>query len=187
MEKDKVVIRPATEADVPLLARNVLDAVGMSEPEEETMAQVTEMCRRTDVLYSWKNTMVAEINGLAVGTLTCYDGVDYSQMREVTFPIIARNSGYDYSDMEMETGPGEFYLDSMAVLPEYRRQGVATALLKAGIARARALGISQASIVVSPDKPDAQRLYESLGFQFQKDMFLFGGEYRKMVRQMEKK
>ena len=181
MEKDKLVIRPATEADVPLLARNVLDAVGMSEPEEETMAQVTEMCRRTDVLYSWKNTMVAEINGLAVGTLTCYDGVDYRAMRAVTFPIVAQNSGHDFSNMEVETEPGEFYLDSMAVLPEYRNRGVATALLKAGIERARQLGIAFATLAVSPEKPAVQRLYESVGFRFLKDMFLFGEDYRKLV------
>ena len=103
-------------------------------------------------------------------------------MRAVTFPLIAQASGNDFSSMEMETQEGEFYLDSMAVLPEYRRRGVATALLNAGITRARDLNIPQAAMVVSPENPNAQRLYEYLGFRFSRDMFLFGEDYRKMVQ-----
>lgn len=184
-ENNKVVIRSATEADAWLLARNVLDAVGMSEPDTEMISMVAEMCRRTDVLYSWKHTLVAEMEGVGVGTLTCYDGADYCAMRAVTFPIIAQNSGHDYSDMEMETEPGEFYLDSLAVLPEYRNRGVATALLEAGIGRARQLGIALATLVVSLEKPAVQRLYESMGFRFFQEMFLFGERYRKMGLKVE--
>ena len=37
-----------------------------------------------------------------------------------------------------------------------------------------------AAMVVSSENPNAQRLYESLGFRFSRDMFLFGEDYRKM-------
>lgn len=174
-------LRPATFSDSPFVAWTVLAAIGMDNPSEKLLDGVTEMCRREDVLYSWRNTLIAEVSGRVVGALICYDGIRYRQMREVTFPLIAQASGNDFSSMEMETQEGEFYLDSMAVLPEYRRRGVATALLKAGVAQARSLNIPQAAMVVSPENPDAQRLYESLGFRFSRDMFLFGENYRKMV------
>lgn len=175
-------IRPAISSDAPFVAWVVLAAIGMDNPSAEILASVTEMCRREDVLYSWRNTLIAEVSGRVAGALICYDGAQYQQMRAVTFPLIAQASGNDFSSMEMETQEGEFYLDSMAVLPEYRRRGVATALLNAGITRARDLNIPQAAMVVSPENPNAQRLYEYLGFRFSRDMFLFGEDYRKMVQ-----
>ncbi len=177
-----MTLRQATIDDAPFVAWVVVTAVGIEDPTAKLLSHVTAMCRREDVLYSWKNTIVAEISGAPAGAIICYDGADYRQMREVTFPLIAQASGNDFSGMEMESAPGEFYLDSMAVLPEYRNRGVATALLQAGIERAVTLGISRAAMVVSPENPNAQRLYESLGFRFERDMFLFGEDYRKMVR-----
>lgn len=177
-------IRLATIDDAPFVAWVIVTAIGMENPDEVILSSVTEMCRREDVLYSWNNTLIAEEDGRPIGALTCYDGARYAALRAVTFPIIARNSGKDFSDMEMETGPGEFYLDSMAVLPECRNRGVATTLLKAGMARAQQLHIPKVCMVVSPENPNAQRLYESLGFVFERDMFLFGEEYRKMGRKI---
>ena len=175
-------LRYATINDSEFVAWAVLVAVGIDQPDADLLSKVSEMCRRTDVLYSWKNSLIAESNGNPVGSLTCYDGSGYQAMREITFPIIAQNTGNDFSSMEMETGPGEFYLDSMAVLPECRKQGFATSLLKAGVERARELCIPRVAMVVSPEKPEAQRLYEFLGFRFERDMFLFGEDYRKMVK-----
>lgn len=158
-------------------------ALGRKQVDKELLASVSELNKRTDVLYSWRNTLIAEIDRQPVGALVCYDGACYREMREITFPLIAQMSGNDFRDMELETGPGEFYIDSMAVLPEHRQQGVATALLRAGIERARKLGIPKVTMVVSPENPNAQRLYESLGFHFERDMFLFGENYRKMAFQ----
>lgn len=178
------MIRPAEISDSSFIAWVILTAVGFENPDEEILDGVTKICRRDDTLYSWRNTFIAEIEGKAVGSITCYDGSNYRAMREITFPIIAQNSGNDFSGMEMETMPGEFYLDSMAVLPKYRHRGIATSLLKEGIRQAQLLGLTRAAMVVSPENPDAQRLYESLGFAFEREMFLFNETYRKMVKHL---
>lgn len=179
-----ITLRPATLEDASFVAWTVLTAVGITDIGHEQMMRVTEMCRRSDVLYSWKNSMIAENDGRAVGCLIAYNGADYQQLRQVTFELIAREGGYDFRNMEPETEAGEYYLDSMAVLPEYRGQGIATQLLQAGIERARQLHLGRVSMVVSPEKPEVQRLYESLGFKYECDMFLFNEDYRKMVKKL---
>ncbi len=177
-------IRPATIEDAPFVAWTVLIAVGIENPDNNLIDSVTGMCRRTGVLYSWQNSLVAEQDGKVVGCLISYDGADYQSMRTETFRVIAEETGRDFQQMEPETEAGEFYLDSLAVLPEYRSQGIATQLLKAGVERARQLHASKASMVVSPQNPKAQQLYESLGFQYVKDMFLFNEDYRKMIKEL---
>ena len=55
-------------------------------------------------------------------------------------------------------------LDTLAVLPEYRKQGIASALLKASIEKARKIG-KPAGLLVEKENHNARRLYESLGFK----------------------
>ena len=66
--------------------------------------------------------------------------------------------------MDDETDGSEFYLDTLAVLPEYRGRGIASALLKASIEKARKMG-KPAGLLVDKDNTRARRLYESIGFE----------------------
>ena len=49
------------------------------------------------------------------------------------------------------SGTGEYYLDTLAVLPEYSRRGIAA-------------GYDLITLVVDSNMPDLIRLYESVGF-----------------------
>lgn len=179
-----ISIRPATVDDVSLIARNVLDAVGMEHPEAEAIDYLAELCRRTDVLYSWANTDIALWDGQSVGSLTSYDGGRYAEMRAKTFTELEKFISKDFSRMSVETGPGEFYLDSLAVLPEFRRQGIGTCLMQHGIAKARALRFPRAALLVDLDSADAIRLYESLEFRKVGEMYLFSTLYARMIVDM---
>lgn len=180
----KLTIRKANINDSPFIAWTVATAIGIPQPEPTFLAGVETIGRREDTLYSWKNSIIAEIDNRAVGCLVCYEGARYKAMREITFPLIFQMSGNDFSTMEQETCAGEYYLDSMAVLPEYRNQGIATQLLTFGTKTAETLKIPRVCMVVSPENPKAQQLYESLGFHFERDMFLFNEPYRKMVKKL---
>ena len=59
----------------------------------------------------------------------------------------------------------EGYLSNVAVSPEYRRQGIAEALLTALLARARARKLSFVTLEVRAGNTPAQALYRKLGFQ----------------------
>lgn len=67
---------------------------------------------------------------------------------------------------ESETGEGEFYLDSISILPEFRGCGVGSKLLKAICKRAFSLGHETVGLSVDEYNPNAEKLYLSIGFRY---------------------
>lgn len=149
-------------------------------PENEDMNLVTRICSREDVLYSWRNALIATIDNRPVGLCLCYDGIDYHETRIRTFELFDHNDNFaskpdlDLENMEDETGPGEYYIDSLAVLPEFRRQGIARQLMMAQLEVGRKLGLPKATLLVDPDNPSAQSLYRQCGFEHNREIYAFG-------------
>jgi len=65
-------------------------------------------------------------------------------------------------------------LNDLFVAPSARRQGVAAALLGAAADRARALGAASLSLSTALDNAPAQALYESLGWQRDRQFCEYG-------------
>jgi ribosomal-protein-alanine N-acetyltransferase len=59
----------------------------------------------------------------------------------------------------------EIHITNLAVHPEWRRQGVARALLDAALGEGRVRGVELAFLEVRPTNAEALSLYESLGFR----------------------
>ena len=64
-----------------------------------------------------------------------------------------------------EAAAGEYFINSVAVLPEFRRQGIATRLMALAEAKAKQHGLDRCSLSVDVDNDTARRLYERLGYQ----------------------
>ena len=62
-------------------------------------------------------------------------------------------------------GEGEAEIVSIAVMPEHRRAGVATALLRHTISRLRRARVVRLALMVRPDNLAAIRFYRGLGFR----------------------
>lgn len=60
---------------------------------------------------------------------------------------------------------GEFYMDNLAVFPDYRRQGVGRALVQALVGFARENGGEFLTLEVRPSNTYALALYGGLGFR----------------------
>ncbi len=65
----------------------------------------------------------------------------------------------------MHCAGGECYMDNLAVFPEYRRRGIATALLNALTGEALNRDGAFLSLEVRPSNREAVRLYKALGFE----------------------
>ncbi len=66
--------------------------------------------------------------------------------------------------LEDRNGPGQLYIYSLAVHPDWRQLGLATRLLAAAEEKARDLQLAEIVLEVSPDNTPARTLYEEAGF-----------------------
>ena len=173
--------RNAMVDDALFIARGFHTAMLMEDVAESQIRTFAEnICVREDVLYSWRNTIIAIIDDQPVGMLTAYDGGGYHQMRVVTMDLVRQHLGIEFPGMEDEAVPGEYYLDSLAVVPEFRGRGIGRQLLRQGISQGQLLGL-KVTLAVDPVNERAQRLYRSLGFCDDGELFIFGHTYWKMA------
>ena len=187
-EKSVVTIRPATKDEVRFVAEAVLNAIGMPEITADFIARIALLCANDGVLYGWRNACVAERDGVLLGAMVSYDGAFYQEMKAETIrqlemadrPYCNLEFADMFRTMAAETQAGEYYVDSLYVVPSARRQGVAQSLLRHASEQAKTLGIAAVTLVVSPENENACRLYDALGFVAVGEAFLFGEDYTRM-------
>ena len=130
--------------------------------------------------YSYINTLVAVADdGAVMGAVVSYDGARLHELRAAFIEGARTSLGIDHSGMDDETRPGEWYIDSLAVYPQYRGNGVAHALLAAAADRAAAHGLP-AALLVDKGNPGAERLYRSVGFAYVEDAEWGGHAMRRL-------
>lgn len=126
---------------------------------------MNQLVLREDTQYSYKNALIAEDNGQVIGLALSYNGAHLLTMREIFISEAHKAFGIDHSNMPQETQPGELYLDSLAVIPSHRGQGIATALLNATAQKAKQLNLPAVGLLVDNNNPLAEQLYLRAGFQ----------------------
>lgn len=162
-----------------LIADAILDAVGPditnnlagnSHTVKDIHALFQRLAERNDTQYSYLNTRVAtDDDGSPIGVCICYDGAELKTLRRPFFHEANTMLGWNMTADEIDALPGEaepdeVYLDTILVLPQYRGQGVAKALI--GDAREKAARIGKPlGLLCDIDNTHAYKLYESVGFK----------------------
>lgn len=135
-------------------------------------------------LYSYSNTLVAVVitddREKITGALNCYDGALYESLKRPVMEDLQRRTGSNGFGQQKETEAGEFYLDSIAVDPDFRSHGIGSSLFHAAIRRAAEEGHSKVGLIVDVDKPKAEALYLRLGFRTVGYRDFFGHEMKHM-------
>lgn len=171
---DNTVIRGAQREEAPLIATMIMEAMNHEccrnfAGKRHTLGDFHRMMEGLVGMersqYSYRNTLVAEADGSVAGMLVCYDGALLHPLREAFIAAARQHLGRDFSQMDDETQAGELYLDSLCVLGEYRRRGIASALLRSSAALAVKMGLPAVGLLVDKCNPSAERLYRSLGFR----------------------
>lgn len=185
---NKFTIRPAVKEEAPQIAELFMFAWPVDEiiasngiTYLQLLESMTDIAARPETIYSFENTFVAEIEGKIVGAMCAYDGADYQRLKQPVVDMLGSDSGFAQLK---ETEAGEFYLDSVGVLNEYRGQGIASNLFAAQIARAASLGHTTVGLIVDIDKPQAEALYTRLGFSHLDDKDFFGHTMKHMVKKI---
>lgn len=182
MPLSRLTHRPATVADAPFVALVMMEAVGYEFMERGEMPgdNLVETCVRTDTLYSYRNATIFEIDGKPVGALISYSGTGYHDIKVRTFGPIKDRLSFDFDAMDDETRDGEYYLDSAAVLPEYRGKGIGRSIIEHGVKIARERGLLPV-LACDPANTSAFSLYTSIGFGEDGHLFIFGEDYLRMT------
>jgi ribosomal protein S18 acetylase RimI-like enzyme len=123
--------------------------------------------------YSFQNCWVAEENGKVIAAANVYNGADLHHLRQPVLNYI--NSQYNRNlQPEDETGSGEYYLDTLGVLPGYRGRGTATRLLQFLLDEYVKRQHQTLGLLVEETNPAAKRLYLKLGFLPAGEKWLLG-------------
>ena len=181
-----IIIRKANKEEAQQIAELFLLAWPVDEILEsnaisydQLLESITLIAAAEETIYSYENTLVAEMDGKVVGAMCGYDGADYQSLKQPIVDTLGPDSGFAQLK---ETEAGEFYLDSVGVLPEYRGKGIASRLFEAQCERAVSLGHMVAGLIVDVDKPQAEALYARLGFVYLDDKDFFGHTMKHMVK-----
>ena len=159
----EIKIRKAIPDDAEFIALVIAMALA-SDERHEFYNVFKELAGRENTQYSYRNVLVAEVGDKPVGAIVGYDGARLQELRAPIYELIFKQTG-TVVDIEDETEAGEFYLDSLAVLPEYRSCGVGRMLLCAMRDMAIEAGHEKVGLIVDFDNPRAEALYNSLGFE----------------------
>ena len=170
----KIAIQQAAKADAPLLADFIMEAMsaeccayfyGNSFHADAFRQILIQLAARANTQYSYLNSLTAIVEGQIVGTLISYDGAMLHSLRQPFLEALWKQFRRDFSNITDETNAGELYIDSLAVLPNWRHLGIATLLLHAVEDKATSLNIPRTGLLVDTTNPQAEKLYRSLGYQ----------------------
>ena len=169
MESRNITIRPATVADASLIAQVVAMGIGDEKAlvnycGADYVSVLTAIAAAQGTQYSWQNALVAEVDGLVAGAIIGYDGAKLYKLRQGTLAIVMEKVGKVPTIVD-ETEPGEYYIDTLAVMPDFRGMGIGRTLIDTFCNKVFQQGHNCVGLIVDDQNLCAQVLYASLGFK----------------------
>jgi ribosomal protein S18 acetylase RimI-like enzyme len=163
-------LRPARKDDAENLAR-LIDIAGegfgmylwsqAAKPGESALEIGKRRAQREDGGFSYRHATIAEVDEKVAGLLLGYRLAepyvlgDLSALPDMVRPLV---------ELEAEA-PGTWYVNALAVFPEYRGQGVGARLLAEAELRAIEVGAPGLSLIVADQNVRAKRLYLRTGYR----------------------
>jgi len=183
-------IRSARPEDAPFLAWVILTSgrahvqrgiweVILGGTEEECLAFLQPLTvTKTPHLFHCSSFLLAEVDGHPVAALGGYDPKikGYSALRQAIGEVLhtmglsePHLGAADRSQRVLRCIPdeveGAWMIDSVATVPEFRRRGMVSELLKEIVERGRRQGFLRAQINMYIGNTPAQKAYEKHGFK----------------------
>lgn len=160
-----VALRPASPSDASFLAR-AIDLAGhglprhlwqaIAGPEGDALAIGRERAARDEGGFSWRNAVIAVVDGTPAGALVSY------LTPAAPEPVPAGLDPCIAALIELENlAPRTRYINAVAVVPEARGLGVGRALMTAAGASPGPCGLS---LITTDDNHAARTLYERMGY-----------------------
>jgi ribosomal protein S18 acetylase RimI-like enzyme len=133
----------------------------MAEPGEDAWDVGCRRARREAGSFSYRNAIVAEVEGQVAG---CLIGYPLPAEAESFGPHRMPPMFVPLQELE-DLASGTWYVNVLATYPRYRGQGYGTRFLRLAEALAAASGQGALSLIVSDANERARRLYLRCGFR----------------------
>ncbi len=142
---------------------NGIDIVGWAEAAEQGEGPFDYGARivsSEDDMFSYNNIRVLETDGKIAAMACCFEAFERSPEQMELIPEQFRV----FKELT-STIPGEFYLDSIAVLPEFRGHKFGQAMLEDCVEKAGKQGYSSVYLIAFAENVPGVRMYEKNGFK----------------------
>jgi GNAT superfamily N-acetyltransferase len=191
MGRSLPTIRPARAEDARFIARNILASqrgplsrgwfdIALGWPEPQCLAFVERIA--TTQQQSWWHVsqfIIAEVEGEAAASLCALPASGTRAAVRAAIEVAVNEAGLDPSEAMaifrrgaytancwVQGGDGDWLIEHVASLPEYRGRGLVQALIDHALAKGRAAGFKHASISFLIGNEAAERCYAKAGFCF---------------------
>ena len=128
--------------------------------------------------FSYKYSYMVKIHEKTVGLMTCYPGIFCKKLLIPTilhlikigkinflWHILTYINYFYYFTYTTEAMEDEFYIGTLAVLPEYRNYGIGSKIISFMKILAEKQGVNKCSLLVEGNNMDGIRFYEKNGFK----------------------
>jgi ribosomal protein S18 acetylase RimI-like enzyme len=184
-------IRPARPEDVSFIARNILSsqrgpfprgwfdiALGWDEPQCLSFVECIAIAQ-TKSWWHITQFIVAEVEGHPAASLCALPAEGTEAAARAAIKEVATAIGLSATDLTaifrrgaygancwVQGGEGEWLIEHVATLPEYRSRGLVQALIDHALAAGARAGFARASISFLIGNEAAERCYAKAGFAF---------------------
>jgi ribosomal protein S18 acetylase RimI-like enzyme len=163
-----IIFRAALPADAYALAElSILAGDGMYEflledmaPREMLAGLIARTMKQDAGGFSWRHCFVADDRGV-VGMINAFPAV---WLQEEERDILPQDRVQILDPIDRAQDWDSFLVNSVAVRPQHRRQGIAMRLMELAIEQAQAGGFGSLSANVWADNVAARALFEKQGF-----------------------
>ena len=180
--QDSIQIRPAQQTDADIAAVLLYSAyahmqVNYPLQDEQVggfIERLLDFFRQDGNRFSYQYIQVAERNTAVVGLVLSFGGRDEPRLNAAVG-----------SWLEREAQDDEWYVDALAVLKDWERQGIGTRLLQTAEQLAHQRHYRKISLRVAPDNKPALDLYTHQHYVVIQQTILYQHPYLRMVKTLE--
>jgi len=184
------MIRAAKASDVHEVVVLIMAAIGelttlyTGEASSEKAAPIlAQFYAEPGNRFSQQLIKVVELDGQIAGMILCYSGGDAPTLYAPVEQFRSRALQQDVKH-PLEAEPNEYYIDALAVAPQYRGKGLAAQLMQQAEQDALAAGINQIALLVDVDNTRAKHVYLRQGYEPIGQKMLHHHPYWHMVKRL---
>ncbi len=194
------MIRQATDHDAAEAAQLIYMAIGDminfftgEEEDSKAIKQMAKLFKLSENRYSKEYCLLEERKGQVAGAIIAYPAEEMSRLNEGIVSVL-KESYCGHKDglqalianimNSKEAFDGEYYIDNLAVHPDFRGLGISKKLIEQAELKGKAMGYNKISIIAEEDNEKAYQIYKKLGYVKDCDIELLGHRYHHMMKHL---